>query len=229
MIDRSERYQRNHSAISQAEQEVLAGKSVIIVGNGGLGGYIIELMGRLGVGRITAVDGDTFAPSNLNRQLLSTADSLGREKAVVARERMAAVNDNVEVVAVPELFTEENADRLLEGQDLIIDALDNAKSRLVLAEAAARHGLTIVSGSIAGWLGRIAVVGPGSALAQFLWGGTEGTNSFGNLGFTAACAASIECAEATKVLLGRPDVLRGRLLEFDLLHGDFYEIPLDFD
>lgn len=229
MIDNSERYQRNHIAISEEEQKILAQKKVIILGGGGLGGYIIELMGRLGVGRITAVDGDTFAPSNLNRQLNSSAASLGRPKAVVAKERMAAVNDNVEFIAVQEFFTEENADSLLEGQDLIIDALDNPKSRMVMARAAQRHGLTIVSGSIAGWQGRITVVEPGSKVADFLWGGTVAKNSLGNLGFTAACAASMECAEATKVLLGRADVLKGRMLEFNLLHGSFYEIPLDFD
>ena len=66
-----ERYIRNIPAVSPAEQEALSAAKVVVVGCGGLGGYLIEYLGRMGVGTITAVDGDVFEPSNLNRQILS--------------------------------------------------------------------------------------------------------------------------------------------------------------
>lgn len=228
MVDFADRYERNHTSLSEAEQELLAQKHVLIIGCGGLGGYIIELMGRLGVGRITAVDGDSFAPSNLNRQLYSTVESLGKSKAQSAAERMAAVNPNVELRAVAENFTKENADALLEGVDLVIDALDNAASRLLMARKAAEHGITIVSGGIMGWIGRVLVLEPGDPAAEVLWNCAEVKNTMGNLGFTAACTAAMECAEAAKVLLGRPGALRGKMLEFSLLSGQRYELPLSF-
>ena len=75
------RYERNFPAITEAEQEKLKNSRVFVAGCGGLGGYILEFLVRIGIGHITACDGDVFAPSNLNRQLLSTVPLLGVSKA----------------------------------------------------------------------------------------------------------------------------------------------------
>jgi molybdopterin/thiamine biosynthesis adenylyltransferase len=91
------RYERNFPAVSLEEQEMLGKKRVLVAGCGGLGGYVLEYLGRIGVGHLTAVDDDVFTDSNLNRQLLSTEETLGRPKPVCARERMAVVNPNVRV------------------------------------------------------------------------------------------------------------------------------------
>ena len=68
------RYERNKNLINEDEQNILKNSKVCVVGCGGLGGYIIEMLGRLGVGNITAIDGDVFDESNLNRQILSEVD-----------------------------------------------------------------------------------------------------------------------------------------------------------
>ena len=101
-----ERYIRNIPAVSEEEQAALSGKRVLVVGCGGLGGCLIEHLARMGVGEITAVDGDAFEPSNLNRQLLSTQDLLGTGKALAAQARARAVNPEVTVRAV-EAFLDE--------------------------------------------------------------------------------------------------------------------------
>ncbi|NLG41191.1 MAG: HesA/MoeB/ThiF family protein, partial [Chloroflexi bacterium] len=81
------RYLRNHDAISEAEQAILAQKRVLVVGCGGLGGYVIECLARIGVGYLRVVDGDVFDETNLNRQLLSSNMNLGRPKTLAAQQR----------------------------------------------------------------------------------------------------------------------------------------------
>ncbi len=218
-------YERNHPAISPAEQEILASKRVLVAGCGGLGGYTIEFLGRIGVGRLTVVDGDVFSDSNLNRQLLSTHETLGRPKPVCALERLHSVNPNVEVLPVCTFISEENAEALLEGNDVAIDALDNGPSRVILAKAARILGIPLVSGAISGWRGRVFVLRPDDLPADFLWSGDSGIPS-GNLCFTASCTASVQAAETVKLLLDRPGLLHGRFLEIDLLGGQWEEITL---
>ena len=101
------RYARNVPALSEAECELLRRKRVLVVGCGGLGGHLIDMLARIGIGSLRVVDGDAFEPSNLNRQLLSEVSLLGVGKAQTAAERVRRVNPNVAVHAVGEFLTEE--------------------------------------------------------------------------------------------------------------------------
>lgn len=91
------RYVRNVPALSEAECELLRRKRVLVVGCGGLGGHLIDMLARIGIGSLRVVDGDAFEPSNLNRQLLSEVSLLGVGKAQTAAERVRRVNPNVAV------------------------------------------------------------------------------------------------------------------------------------
>lgn len=219
------RYERNSPALSVEEQQLLAAKRVLIAGCGGLGGYVFEFLGRIGVGYLTVVDGDVFAESNLNRQLLSSSETLGRPKPECAAERMRLVNPNVEVTPVNAFLTEENAVHIISGHDVVVDALDNGPARVLLARAAATCGLPLVSGAISGWRGRVLILCPGEN-ADFLWYGKNAAAA-GNLCFTASAVASVQAAETVKLLLDRPGALKKRLLEFDLLGSLWEDIPLD--
>ena len=216
-----ERYTRNIPAISAEEQAALAEKRVLVAGCGGLGGYLLEHLARLGLGHITAVDGDVFEASNLNRQLLSAPALLGSGKAEAARRRAMEINPAVFVTAVAEYLTAENADRLLQGCDLALDALDNAPARLLLAEACARKGVPLVHGAVQGWSAQAAVVTPGSGLLHRLYEGAAPAKYKTVLPFTAAFCASVQASEALKLLCGRPSALNDRLLLADLQHMDW--------
>ena len=220
-----ERYERNAPAISAAEQEILASKRALVAGCGGLGGYTIEFLGRMGVGNITAIDGDVFAVSNLNRQLLATGETLGRPKSECAKERMNTVNPEISVTSVCQFITEANADEMVAGHDIVVDALDNGKARLLLTAATRKAGIPFVSGAIGGWYGRVIVLYPGDD-ADFLWQG-QPAKPMGNLCCTAAHVASVQAAETIKVLLDRQGIIRGKLLELDLLNARWDEIPLE--
>lgn len=228
-------YTRNIPAITSDEQELLKNKSVLVVGCGGLGGYAIEYLARLGVGRITAVDGDTFSESNLNRQLLSSIATLGQPKSEVAVDRIHSINPNIEAIAVKEFFTEDNAARLLDGIDLVIDALDNVAARFVLEYACEKAGITIIHGAVQGWNMQVTVAQPGSRTLHSIYkiNGSEDNVSNDNslddktcLCPTPACCAAIQVAEALKILVGRESTLSGQILFVDLLTIESYTIPL---
>lgn len=217
-----ERYLRNHDAISEEEQAFLSTKRVLVVGCGGLGGMVIECLARIGVGYLRVVDGDVFEESNLNRQLLSSTMNLGRPKTLAARQRVLAVNPLVEVEAVQANLTAENALELLADCDAVVDCLDNIPARLVLQQSAKSAGIPMVHGAIAGWNGRVCVIGPGEDLLTLLYPEPDEMRGeerqMGTLSFTAALIASWQAAETVKLLLGKPG-LHGEILEVDLMTG----------
>lgn len=223
------RYLRNHDAISEAEQVILAQKRVLVVGCGGLGGHVIECLARIGVGHLRVVDGDVFDETNLNRQLLSSSMNLGRPKTLAAQQRVMAVNPLVEVEAFQTLLIAEHAVPLLDGCDVAVDALDNIPSRLVLQQAAKTAGIPLVHGAVAGWIGQVCVVQPGQELLNSLYPASMDTQGeeqeTGTLSFTAALTASWQAAETVKLLLGKPG-LDGEILELDLLNSSFVKIKL---
>ena len=224
------RYNRNLHSLSEDECAALADKRAVVVGCGGLGGYCIEELARLGVGHLRAIDGDAFEESNLNRQILATQATLGQDKAQTAAARVLAVNPLVAVEPVSTLLDEGNAGALVEGADCVIDCLDNFEARFTLARACQRAGTVLVYGAIAGWFGQVCTVFPGDVSFVEIYGSVgEGDTSqhleLGNLPFTAATTASIMAAEAAKVLLGRGEPIRNRLMMIDLLDGSVDELP----
>lgn len=214
------RYQRNRRMLSTEQQLRLFRSTAAVIGCGGLGGYVLEELARLGVGRIVAVDPDTFEEHNLNRQILSSPGRLGFPKARAAAERLAEINPAVTVRALEASFSPENAGELLEGAAVAVDALDSAPTRLRLAEACGELGIPLVHGAIAGWYGHVTTVFPGDDTLRKIYGGwREGKGierELGNPSFTPAVVASLEAAEACKVLLGEAGVLRHRILTLDL-------------
>jgi molybdopterin/thiamine biosynthesis adenylyltransferase len=224
------RYQRNQQMVSTAQQLQLFRSKVAVVGAGGLGGYILEQLARLGVGRIVSIDGDVFEENNLNRQLLATPALLGRVKVEVAAERVAEVNPAVTLRPVQALLGKENGAELLAGVDCVVDAVDNVTARLELEDLCETLQLPLVHGAIAGWYGHVATVWPGERTLRKIyrhWNGGKGVEQqLGNPSFTPATAASLEVAEVCKVLLGQGRPLRNRQMAFNLLDMEVDEIPL---
>lgn len=218
------RYERNMNMLSPEENEKLKEFKVCVIGCGGLGGYVIEFLGRLGIGRITAVDGDAFEISNLNRQLLSTETVMGKSKAFTARERMAAVNSEIQVYPIDEFVTEENCDSIIKGHDLVIDALDNMPARKLLSQCCENQGIPMIHGAIAGWYGQVSTILPGDKTLEKIYpdDATKGAEvELGNPSFTPALVAAIQVAEAVKVLLNKKEILSKKLLAIDLLTQDY--------
>ena len=227
------RYFRNIASLGLDGQARLLSSTAAVVGAGGLGGLIIELLARIGVGRLILIDGDSFTEDNLNRQLLCRESDIGRKKIDRAAERVAEVNSAVEVIPRAVFLTAENAAALLSGAEVVIDALDRIGVRLLLEKAAARLGIPLVHGAVGGFMGQVAVVFPGEeTLSSSIYRG-EGDQAsrgieavLGTPTITPAAVASLEAMEAVKILLGRGTPLENELLYLDLESAEFSRIGL---
>ena len=222
------RYRRNRETLSTRDQLALFRSRVAVVGCGGLGGYLVEELARIGVGALVLVDPDVFEEHNLNRQLLSSVARLGQAKVEAARERVAEVNPAVTASVHRTALTRANGEELLAGCTAAIDALDSAGARLDLARSCRALSIPFVHGAIAGWYGQVTTQPPGADIAPLLESGSPAGKgvevALGNPSFTPALVASLQVAEVVKVLLGRGAPLAGRLLLVNLLDMEFEKV-----
>lgn len=219
------RYERNVPALSEAECNILLGKRVLVVGCGGLGGHLIDMLARIGVGMLRVVDGDVFEPSNLNRQLLSEVPLLGVSKAKAAAAKVSRINPEISVEAVDSFLTEKNVRRLLLFCDVVLDGLDNIESRRILAKECERAGIPYIYGAVNGWVAQAAISMPGDHLVEKLYPEGSVLKNKSVLSFTPALCASIQVSLCVKLLTGR-QVETGKLYYFDLLNQEYETIPM---
>jgi len=220
-----ERYARNMRTFSLEEQAALLQARVGVVGLGGLGGTVAEVLARMGVGHLRLVDGDRFEESNLNRQLLSTVESLGQLKSEAARERVGRINPSVDINALAEFVTAENAGAVIEGCNVVVDCLDNLRTRFVVEDACRRIGCPLVSAAVAGASGHVTTIFPEDTGLRLIYGepgqlplkGAE--TALGTLPYAVVFLATLECAEVVKVILKKGNLLRHKLLVADLMDG----------
>jgi len=219
------RYLRNLGTVGLEGQAKLLQATVAVVGLGGLGGYVVEALARMGVGRLILIDGDAFEEHNFNRQLLSAESKLGMEKAQAELQRVAEINSAVEVIDRAATLTRESLPQLLEGADVVVDALDRLPTRIVLQEGAQALGIPMVHGSIAGFLGQVMTILPGDFGLRGLYGDQndlpeQGLEAeLGTPAGTPMAVAAWEAQEVVKILLGKGELLRHRLLLMDMESG----------
>ncbi|NLC51066.1 MAG: HesA/MoeB/ThiF family protein [Firmicutes bacterium] len=215
-----ERYQRSMGITGIEGQKLLLQSRAVVVGAGGLGGLVIELLARMGIGTLIIVDGDTFSESNLNRQILCTENNLGESKAKVAAQRVRELNSAVEAIAYAERATEENLATILAGADVALDCLDNLPSRHLLQKECRRLGIPMIHGAIAQYMGQVLTIFPEDKGIETLYPDRNMERGvevlLGNPAATPAMIAAWQVQEAVKILIGEKDLLRNRMLYFDM-------------
>lgn len=227
-----ERYARNLNILSREDQIRLLGATVVVAGLGGLGGILVEILSRGGIGTLRLIDGDCFEESNLNRQLFSTLPDMGRSKAQVAKERIYRTNPSVSVSVNDTFLDEQNAGGLIRGAQVVVDCLDTLTARFVLEAAAKSSGIPLVSAAIAGETGHITTVFPADTGLTAVYGPRERVRDRGverSLGappHAVSTLSALESAEVLKVLLNRSGTLRNRLLIMDLSDYTFDTVQL---
>ena len=214
------RYDRN-LIISPEEQDALRNKKVAVLGAGGLGGYVSEMLARMGIGHLLVFDFDEFSESNLNRQVVSTEENLGCNKARETKKRISKVNSEVDVQTVETKLSPDEIKELLTGCDVIADCLDTVRDKLLLQNIARELGIPMIHGAIGGWFGQVTTIMPGNDTLNMIYpNGEEPDSSDGNPSFTPAVIAGIQVSEAVKVLLGYEDILQRKLLVMDLFANE---------
>ncbi|MDY6987541.1 MAG: HesA/MoeB/ThiF family protein [Thermodesulfobacteriota bacterium] len=217
-----ERYARNIKVYSLEDQAALLRSCVCVVGMGGLGGTVVEILARLGVGTLLLVDGDTFDESNLNRQFLSQEKGLGKPKVQEAARRVGAINSSVVVHVQQAYLNEDNALSILGDSDVTIDCLGGLKDRFVLEGATKKAGCPLVSAAVAGLYGHVTTIFPADPGLQLIYGDAQSLpavgaeSSLGCLPQITTLLAALESSEATKILLKKSPLLRHRLMVIDL-------------
>jgi molybdopterin/thiamine biosynthesis adenylyltransferase len=213
------RYKRNQSTISTENQLKLLNSHVAIIGSGGLGGHIAEILTRIGVGNLTIFDFDIFEEHNLNRQNFSNYDSLGKEKVLVVKEGLEKINPALHVDAFVKKFNPLKDIDMIKNADVVVDALDNPQTKLELASMCKKENIPFVHGAIAGMNGQFSTCNTLENLYRSSGSGIE--KSIGNPAFSVTFAASIQSCEVIKIILNIGETLEDKILITNLVENEF--------
>lgn len=225
-----ERYSRQilFGPLGEEGQRRLMGSRAAVAGCGALGTFHVAALARAGVGEIVIIDRDYVEPSNLQRQwLFDERDAeLGMPKAAAAAEKVRALNSSIRVEPRIADLSADNAAKLFEGADVILDGTDNFETRYLINELAVRDGLPWVYGAAVGSYGATMPILPGrTACLACLFpeapgAGAPTCDTAGILNVAAAAVAALQVADAIKILSGATDAVQPRLLSLDVWSGD---------
>jgi len=221
------RYLRNHQSISTDQQARLLESTIAQVGLGGLGGTLLELFLRTGIGTIRSADGDTFEETNLNRQALSTIDTLGISKTEAAIRRRDEINPSISLETCEKYLTAKTLPTFLEGADIAVDALGGLETRPALQAAAAKAGIPLITGALAGWTGYVSVVMPGFPGPADIMGTDNGAEE--QLGCPAPAVtffASLMASELINILTEKTPPTSPSILLVDLKTLTFERVQI---
>ncbi|MBR3112683.1 MAG: HesA/MoeB/ThiF family protein [Methanobrevibacter sp.] len=226
---------RQMSIVTRSEQQRFKDAKITVIGCGGIGGETIEMLARMGVGELVLVDKDAFDLSNLNRQTLATIADLGLDKSSVAAEKVRLINPYVKTNIIHEHVDAGNIDKVIGDSDIVIDALDNVLTRVIVSRTAKEKGIPYIHGAIHGTMGQITVFLPNSEKTyeemfnlpsigkelndetiEALKGVTSGVPPV--IGPTPNLIGCLEAFEAYKIITGVGKVtVAPNILSFDLL------------
>lgn len=207
---------------------------VLVVGAGGLGTTICMYLAAGGVGTIRICEFDVVERSNLHRQVIHNEHRTGMLKALSAKLSCEAINPHCQIELCVEPFSNQNAEQLVDGCDLVLDASDNVASRYLVNDAAVLHGKPLVSGSAMRWEGQLTVYHwrPDTPCYRCVFpkpppAATVGScNETGVIGPVPGTIGCLQAIEAIKILGGCGEPLAGRMLLFNALHASFKVIKL---
>ena len=208
-------------------QERLKKARVFVAGAGGLGSPVLYYMAASGVGNLVLCDCDRIDISNLNRQILHRFSRIGEPKSESARASLQELNPFISITSIDKKINSKNAGDLVAGSDLIIDCLDNFKTRHVLNRASVSLGIPMIHAGVSGFSGQMTFLHPPETpcLACFL-PETDSKKMNYITGPTPGVMGSLQAIEAIKYLTGIGDTLKNRMLFWDGLSMEFEIISL---
>ncbi len=232
--------------VGEVGQAKLLKSKVLLLGAGGLGSPAALYLAAAGVGTLGIVDADTVDASNLQRQILHATSRVGTPKVESAAKMIAELNPDVKVVGYEERLTSSNVERLFADYDVVVDGTDNFPTRYLVNDASIFMGKPVVHGSIFRFDGQCTTFVPDSAASKvgLKAGGpcyrclypepppphlAPSCQEAGVLGILCGIVGTLQATEAIKILLGKGDLLLGRLMTYDSLKMKFRELKLRKD
>ncbi|HXV18884.1 MAG TPA: molybdopterin-synthase adenylyltransferase MoeB [Candidatus Omnitrophota bacterium] len=212
-------------------QEKLKAAKVLLIGTGGLGSPAALYLAAAGVGTLGLIDFDVVDFSNLQRQIIHSTESVGRPKVESAVERIGQINPNVKVIAFNEMLTKDNIMRIAKDFDIVLDGTDNFQTRYLVNDACVFMKKPFVYGSIFRFEGQSTVFYPGKGPCyRCLFaeppppGMVPSCAEGGVLGILPGIIGVVQATEVVKLILGKGELLIGRLLLYDALAMKFREV-----
>ncbi len=210
--------------IGKPGQEKLKQSSVLIIGAGGLGCPLAQLLAATGIGKMTIVDGDSVDISNLQRQILFHDGDIGRKKCEVIAEKLHILNPNCTIAAYPHFLDSSNAEPLINNHDVVVDCTDSVPTKQLLGELAEVLNKTLIYGAIHKFEGQVTTF---NHLNKYPYKSLFPAESEAALAFTCSdigvyailpsIIAGYQANEVLKVLLGLNGILSGKVLYFNAL------------
>jgi adenylyltransferase/sulfurtransferase len=212
--------------------EKLRAAKVCVVGAGGIGNPVLNQLVGIGVGKIRVVDRDVIEITNLHRQHLYTDEDIGRVKVEAAADRLRKMNSSVEIEPVPTSVTKFTAENIVQGFDLVIDALDSVDARYALNDACIKHNIPLIYAGALGMLGSVTTIIPNkTACLRCLFPAlneeempacsTEGVHPS-----ILYLVGGIQVSEAVKILTGQQPSLVNKLMYVDLNELSFEKVQI---
>jgi len=208
-------------------QEKLSQAKVLVVGAGGLGCPVLQLIAASGVGNLGIVDFDAVDISNLQRQILFDESSAGCNKAIAAKEKLQQLNSDIKITAFPEKLTKQNALKLLENYDMAVGCTDDFQSRYVLDDTCRLSDKPWVYGAVYQYEGQVSVFNVEKEGTKTTYRdlfpklphpeNTPDSNQPGVLGTLTGIIGALQAQEVIKLITGIGEVLAGKLLLFNVL------------
>ena len=241
------RYQRQIRQIGEQNQEKLLTKKVVQIGAGGLGSPLAYYLVAAGVGELSIIDYDTVSLSNLNRQILYTAEDIDHSKAKSAEKRLSRLNPDVKINSFDVKITPDNFEKYCKGADYLIDASDNMSTKFLTNDIGLQLEIPFTIAGVQELEGQIISVDPyKSTCYRCVFGGNRKNKTeaeleeekketerrrltLGIFGFTAGMFGCMEAAEAIKQLLGIGTRLLNTMIMIDLVSMNFMRINVARD
>ncbi len=235
-----ERYQRQLilKNFGEAGQQKLLRAAVLVIGAGGLGCPVLQYLAAAGVGRIGIVDDDNISLSNLHRQVLYNTDDIGRSKANQAAVVLSRLNTDIEITPYTERLTVQNAFSLMKEYDIIVDCTDNFAARYLINDACVLLKKPLVFGAVSRYEGQVAIFNYKSKSSDTTVnyrdlypqppkaGEVLSCEEAGVLGVLPGIIGSMQATEVIKLIAGIGRPLINRMLTYDALDNNMYELEL---
>ncbi|MDQ7032118.1 MAG: ThiF family adenylyltransferase [Desulfonauticus sp.] len=220
---------KNSQAISPKEQACLFSSKVLVVGCGGLGGFVLEMLARIGVGTLIFADGDRFEESNLNRQLYASTSNLGQNKAKVAQARLKQIAPLCRGIAIPRYLSLQNVVRILPKCDLVLDCVGGIEFKAELIHVCQKHQQTLITGAVAGWEGFVSSITATSKSPLSFFSGVSTKSAENTLGTPVTSVnliATLQVQEAILWLTQKKLLCLDKVLYVSLDRFDFMWLKL---